>query len=100
MVGGPSRQLAEELNVTLPELQALPPFAIVEDLEAGVLDIVCEVELEASFAELERAFEARSSREYSAVRCVPENELTDAASGSDGLAPISVEILRLRGLLA
>lgn len=91
---------AEELGLELPERWTVTPFALVEDLMSGVFDVACEVALDLPLAEIEARFAERPTREYSELRHVPLADLEPfLATEADRVAPISRELLSLRGLL-
>ncbi len=70
-------ELGEELGVTLPDAQALTPFALVEDTVLGNWDLGIALRLEADPEHIARSHSFGPNDEYTELALVPEAEVAE-----------------------
>ncbi len=85
-------ELEEELGVPPAFVRSTRPAAIVEDAEAGVTDLVYELDLDCSYAELRAHFERREDEELTEIRLTPNAKLMGPLGASD-VSPFAIAAL-------
>ena len=87
-------ELEEELNLDPARIEGAVPRFLVEDAKDGVWDLVYELMLDVSLAEVQRAFDTRDSREVVELACVaPEDVAEYLDRMGPHVAPVSRAIL-------
>lgn len=87
-------ELLEELGLPWPSVRAARPWALALDPRTGVTDVVVQLVLDLSFAEVEAHFARRRSDEYVDLRRVEADALAAfVEDAGDTLAPVSHALL-------